>query len=121
MDEMARGLELIPTYCLTCHGVGEREMEEMLAPPLLGVRAHYLAQYPEAEDFVAAMTAFVLEPRAEQSLMPLALEKYGLKPMLSLSEAEIRSVAWAIYAGQVERPTWMHDYRKVHRACKAVW
>lgn len=116
-----RGVELMPTHCYTCHGVGELEMNAMLAPPLWGVRAHYLEKFSAPEPFVAAMTAFILEPRIEKSLLPLEIEHYGLKASVSLTEEEIRSVVWAIYAGQVVRPSWSREYMKRHRNCEASW
>jgi hypothetical protein len=116
-----QGVSLMATHCHTCHGVGERTMEEMLAPPLWGVRAHYLKRYPQPEAFVEAMASFLLEPENDRSLMPLAVARYGLKAPVSLAEAEMRAVAWAIYAGQVERPAWSRDYRRQHGTCEASW
>lgn len=118
VDAIPRGVALMATHCHTCHGVGELTMEEMLAPPLWGVRAHYLARFPEPEAFVDAMTDFILEPSTEKSLMPLSVERYGLKAPVSLDHEQIRAVVWAIYAGQVERPPWSREYRKRHRECE---
>ena len=105
-DAIERGVELMPTHCLTCHGVGELEEDEMLAPPLRSVRARYLARYTEPGAFVDAMTNIVVDPQPEKSLMPEAVERYGLKAPVSLSKEKIRAVIWAIYAGEVERPAW---------------
>jgi mono/diheme cytochrome c family protein len=121
VDIIKQGVALMPTYCHTCHGVGDLEMDAMLAPPLWGVRAHYLARFSAPEDFVDAMTAFLVEPQAEQSLLPLEVAHYGLKAPVSLSEAELRAVGWAIYAGQVARPAWSREYRQRHRECEASW
>lgn len=109
------------TYCQTCHGVGKFEIDEMLAPPLWAVRAHYLGAYPEPEAFVDAMATFIIEPQQETSRMPLAVADYGLKAPISMDEEKIRAVVWAIYAGQVEKPSWSRDYEKRHRDCEAVW
>jgi hypothetical protein len=108
-------------YCLTCHGVGDLEMDEVLAPPLWGVRAHYLAEFTDPQAFVDAMTKFLVDPSADKSLMPIELERHGLKASVSLSEEQIRSAAWAIYAGEVERPQWSREYQKLHRDCDASW
>lgn len=121
VDAIPQGVELMATHCQTCHGVAELAMEEMLAPPLWGVRAHYLAEYSEPEAFVAAMTDFILKPSTEKSLMPEAVAHYGLKAPVSLEEGQIRAVAWAIYAGQAERPPWSREYRKRHRDCEVRW
>ncbi|MFU8848899.1 MAG: hypothetical protein ACNA77_09325 [Opitutales bacterium] len=121
VDAIRQGLALMPTACNTCHGVGELEMSEMLAPPLWGVRAHYLAHFPEPLAFVDGMTDFLLEPSRAKSRMPLELAHYDLKAPVALSEAELRSVVWAIYAGRVERPVWSREYKKHHRDCQAEW
>lgn len=121
VDAIPRGVALMATHCHTCHGVGELAREEMLAPPLWGVRAHYLAKYAEPETFVGAMTDFILEPSREKSLMPIAVAQYGLKAPVSLSRDEVGAVAWAIYAGQVERPPWSREYREHHRECEVSW
>ncbi|MGB0417028.1 MAG: c-type cytochrome [Coraliomargarita sp.] len=113
-EEIAHGTQLIKTYCNTCHGVGDREMDAMLAPPLLGVRDAYLERHPEADAFVSAMVAFTRHPKRQNSLMPYALDVYGLKGSVSLSETDLRLTAIAVFAEQVERPTWMRDYRKQH-------
>lgn len=121
MEQVEQGVALLPTYCNTCHGVGEKEIDEMLAPPLWGVRAHYLARSPDPEAFVDAMAEFIIEPKMEKSLMPHAVNRYGLKAPVSLTAEEIRAVAWAIYAGRVERPGWSREYQKRHRDCDLDW
>lgn len=121
MQLVEQGVRLMPTHCNTCHGVGEFGIDEMLAPPLWGVRAHYLAHFSEPDAFVDAITEFLLEPQAAASCLPLELAHYGLKAPVSLTESELRSVAWAIYAGQVERPVWAREYRKRHQNCSALW
>ncbi|MGB0744197.1 MAG: hypothetical protein ACPGSB_06695 [Opitutales bacterium] len=120
MEMIRRGVELMPTYCHTCHGVGDFAIDEMLAPPLWAVRANYLAKYPEPEAFVEAMAAFITEPTVAESLMPSEVLRYGLKAPVSLSKEEIRAVAWAIYAGRVERPVWLREYQKRHRKSNAI-
>lgn len=111
------GLRLIPTFCNTCHGVGDRREDEMLAPPLWGVRAHYLKAYPEADVFVDSMADFIAQPDAKKSLMPKALKRYGLMSPTPLDESKLRAIAMAIHAGHVERPPWSRSYEKVHRDC----
>ena len=115
------GVNLMATHCHTCHRLGDFEMDKMLAPPLWGVRAHYLSAYPEPLLFVHKMVEFIMDPHADNSLMPIEVERYGLKPPVSLSEEEIRFVVWAIYAGGVQRPVWSREYKKRHRDCEAIW
>lgn len=114
-QEIEQGLQLLPTYCNTCHGVGGREMDEMLSPPLWAIRDFYLDQYPEPEPFVDAMVEFMQFPREENALMPSEVKNYGLMTTVSLSEADLRATAIVIYAGLIERPSWYRDYEKLHR------
>ena len=113
--EIEQGLQLLPTYCNTCHGVGDREMDEMLSPALWAIREFYLDAYPEPEPFVSAMVEFMQFPREENALMPAEVQNYGLMTTVSLSESDLRATAIAIYAGYIERPSWYRDYEKVHR------
>lgn len=114
--DIAAGQKLLPTYCNTCHGIKESE-SAMLAPPLWGVRQHYLARYPEPNEFVEAMLRMMEAPTHETSLMPLAVERYGLMAPVSLDRDTLRLTAIAIYSGAVERPSWVRDYLKSHQSC----
>lgn len=120
-EQITQGAALSATYCNTCHGLGEREMEDMLAPPLWSVRAHYLARYPEPEAFVDATVSFLSDPKAEHSLMPKSIELYGLKAPVGIAEEDMRLAASAIYAGALERPSWSHNYKKLHKDCEVAW
>lgn len=113
-DAILQGTQLTKTYCNTCHGVGDRELDAMLAPPLLGVRDVYIERYPDPEAFVDAVVAFTQHPKRENSLMPHAVEQYGLKASVSMAQNELRLAAIALFAEQVERPKWMREYRKAH-------
>ena len=115
------GAQLMKTYCLTCHGVYQRTQEEMLAPPLWGVRAHYLAKQPKPDEFVAAMTDYIRSPQEEKSLLPVEVARYGLKSPIWLNPEELQLISKAIYSGKVERPNWAHSYKKSHKNCDATW
>lgn len=113
-EAIQQGVQLLPTYCNTCHGVGDREMDEMLSPALWAIREHYLVQYPEPEAFVDAMVEFMQFPRESTALMPVEVKEYGLMTTVSLSEADLRATAIAIYIGEVERPSWARSYERKH-------
>lgn len=121
VEAIRQGIQLMQTHCHVCHGIEQRSLDAMLAPPLWGVRAHYLQKHPDAAAFVAAVTDFVTTPEQHKSLMPLELDHYGLKAPVSLGESEIQHIAMAIYSGQVERPEWSRAYEKLHQNCAAQW
>jgi cytochrome c553 len=104
--EIKRGMQLMQTHCNTCHAVNGRTHDQLLAPPLWGVRKQYLNKYPQPEAFVAGMLDYISEPTHEASLLPQAVERFGLMPMLPLPDELLRPILWAIYAGHVDRPGW---------------
>jgi len=108
------GHALIAQNCLACHAVAGKTHDTLIAPPLWGIRKHYLEVHPEEEAFVAAMQAFLDAPAAEESLMPHAIRRFGPMPRLPFPAEEIEAIARVIYAGEVERPPWAgkghHDH-----------
>lgn len=116
-QEITEGRRLLKLYCLTCHGVDGKREDQLMAPPLLGVREHYIRQHSTPEAFVSSMVDFMAHPTVEKSLMQCSLERYGLMQMMPLTDEQLRATAIAIYAGQIERPSWWKRYEKAHRKC----
>lgn len=94
-SEYAEGKDLAAKYCEACHAKGGGRMR--VAPPLQAVRNHYLDAFPEEEDFIYAMVDFVRHPTREKSVMPGAVEKFGLMSALSYSEDKIEAIAKYMY------------------------
>jgi cytochrome c553 len=111
---MRKGVQLMQTHCNNCHGVKGKTHDQLLAPPLWGVRMNYMKKYPEAEAFIESMSDFLTEPKHGDSLMPQAVDRFGLMPMLPLPDEILRPILSALYAGAVERPDWanggMHNH-----------
>ncbi|MCH8546410.1 MAG: DUF3365 domain-containing protein [Cryomorphaceae bacterium] len=89
------GKALASKYCEACHAKGSGRMR--VAPSLNAVRTHYLDAFPEEEDFIYAIVDFVRHPSREKSVMPGAVEKFGLMSALSYSEDKIESIARYLY------------------------
>lgn len=115
--EIQAGQRAVRLHCATCHGVGENQRDEMLAPSLWAVRQHYIKKYPQPEALVTAMLEFLDEPTEANGLMPQAIEHYGLMAMLPLAEAELSAAVRLIAAGHVTRPTWARAYDRDHESC----
>ncbi|ADE54322.1 c-type cytochrome [Coraliomargarita akajimensis] len=116
-NEIREGARLLRLYCLTCHGVDDKREDQLLAPPLWGVREHYIRVHKTPEAFVTAMVDFMNEPSREKSLMPCSLDRYGLMQAMPLTDEQLRATAVAIFAGQIQRPTWWKRYEKAHKSC----
>ena len=106
----AQGEQLMSTYCYQCHNP-ETSEESMLAPPMIGVKTHYMTEGISKEDFVADMLAWMKGPKAENSKMPHALEKFGLMNHQVYPDSVIIGIAEYMYDNEVAQPEW---YAKHH-------
>ncbi len=98
---------LFEQHCLSCHapkGEGRHHGQgsdsttpRRLAPPMAMVKKHYLGAYPERDAFVAAVSAWVAEPRSEQARLGHALETFGLMPAQNLNADTRVRIAGYIY------------------------
>ena len=99
-------LELVEKRCLICHGAGESH-DDLLAPPLRGVKNHYLEDYPEREEFVEALVKWNASPDSNQAIMTGAVERFGVMPALMYPENDVRAIAEYIYDNEQPKPSWM--------------
>lgn len=99
------GEVLAKKYCVNCHhpsaGINAR-----MAPPLIQVRDVYMDVYPDADDFVQAISEFVNHPTREKVLMPEAVNKYGLMPRLSYSREKLDAIASYLFEAELSAPEW---------------
>jgi len=93
-DDFMKGKELVGEQCLSCH---DANLDPPVAPPLFGVQNNYMRFAGDKEAFVAKMTAFTMDPKAEGALMTKAVEAMGVMPHLDFVEAEVRLMAAYIY------------------------
>lgn len=102
---VAQGFEVFNDVCMACHndedGEGERQ-----APPMVMVKDRY-ARLGAREAFVAAVSAYVVQPSERKSLMRGAVRNFGLMPELGVSEEDARAVAEFLYATDFTMPDWM--------------
>jgi len=100
------GEKVFKSICAACHGVavGGMDMNKRIAPPIAGVRKHYLDVYPDEASFVQAVTSWVEKQDEHKSLMPGAIQKFKIMPPLVISKDDAAKVAAYIYAGDIEKP-----------------
>jgi mono/diheme cytochrome c family protein len=91
-----KGEILIEQYCYSCHSPQIRG-QQRLAPPFQMVKMHYLRDFPVKEDFINAITTWVKKPNAEYSIMPGALNRFGLMPPMVINEEDVKLIANYLY------------------------
>ncbi|MBC2607848.1 hypothetical protein [Pelagicoccus albus] len=114
-DSTTRGAETLQNLCIACHQTQpSHELQEKgLAPPLWGVRDHYLEKYPDRETFVEAIVAYLPKPEADKSLMKGAIKRFGIMPPLPLPEDALKDAANAMYDAEgFQEPTWWAEHVK---------
>ena len=106
-------IKTFQSLCLSCHNAAEDHslQEKGFAPPMWGVRDHYLDHYPEKQDFIDAMVQWVRNPNPQVSHMKGAIKRFGLMAPLALPEDQLEAIAGLIYDGDlVEEPSWWEEH-----------
>ena len=95
----SKGYKLMETKCYSCHieAPNPAKINQIIAPPMLRVKEHYLPSYPNKEDFINAIINIVNAPSEENTLMPGAIKKFNLMPKLNYNKEEVKLIAETIY------------------------
>lgn len=115
-SDIEQGEKLYKTYCSACHGTtGGMDMSKRLAPPVFAVQMHYLGPYPEKTAFVTAVVDWLAEPDESKTLMPGAIRKFKLMPLIKVTRGDAEKIAAYIYAGGFESPAGFEEhYEEMH-------
>jgi cytochrome c553 len=106
------GKKLMETYCYTCHSPTAPMNEGRIGPPMAAVKAHYLMNYPNKEEFIDHIVAFVEEPTVEKSEMRGAIKRFGLMPYQQFPDGAVEKIAEYLYEYQVKEPEWFAEHWK---------
>ena len=109
-DLAMRGEKMLSSYCYQCHDPRAEEAN-ILAPPMIAVKNHYINENISREEFVADLVLWMGKPRLENSKMPDAIEKWGLMNHQIYPDSVIIGIAKYIYDNDIEQPEW---YQKHH-------
>lgn len=93
--------ELTATRCLICHG-DPVAGQQRLAPPFAMVKMHYDSL--SEQEFTKAVTAWLKAPSKEKSLMPGAVNRFGLMPAPGCSDADAAAIAKYLYKTDFAMP-----------------
>lgn len=107
------GMEMLQANCYACHNPITESHDAMLAPPLAGIKNRYKSNYSTRDEFIAAITSFVLMPTEEKALMKGPIKRFGLMPKPALSDSlQIRALVAFIYDNPIETPEWFGEHYK---------
>jgi hypothetical protein len=110
------GIKLLQTNCYSCHNPNSESHDNMLAPPLAGIKHKYKTLFQEEELFVAQMAAFVHNPTKDKALMKGPVRRFGLMPKTALSKSEIEKIVTFIYHTELPVPSWFSEhYEEEHQ------
>ena len=109
-DLAMQGEKLMATYCYQCHDPKSAE-DNILAPPMVAVKNHYITEETTKEAFVADLLDWMNGPKEENSKMPDAIAKWGLMNHQVYPDSVIVGIAEYMYDNEVEAPEW---YQKHH-------
>jgi|AntRauMFilla1563_2_1112583.scaffolds.fasta_scaffold00909_6 cytochrome c2 len=112
--QVENGLTLLQKHCYACHNPNSDSHDDILAPPLAGVKKHYAKAYPEKEQFSKAMIEFVKNPTVEKSLMKGPVKRFGLMPKPTATDQEIQQIVRYIRDVEIARPRWFDEHGKGH-------
>jgi hypothetical protein len=110
-EEQAReAQQLMATHCYLCHSPNAPELEGRIAPPMVGIKGHYLQAYPERADFIKGMVDFVNHPTLDKTLMPGAVKRFGVMPYQDYPKGVAEKIAAYLYDYQIEEPDWFASH-----------
>lgn len=101
--------QILTTTCYTCHSPSASE-DARLAPPMEAIKRRYMMTYSNEKEFVEAITTFTVNPNEEASLMRGAVDRFGVMPIQSFKEEDMRAVATYIYQNELPQPAWFEDH-----------
>jgi len=110
------GLQMLQLYCYACHNPNTQSHDEMLAPPLAGIKNRYKNTYANREEFIVKMAEFISMPSKDKALMKGPIKRFGLMPTPALTDkAKIEALVTFIYDTPIETPDWFaKHYEEKH-------
>lgn len=104
------GLKGLKMNCYSCHNPASGSHDDMLAPPLAGIKYKYSTLYPEREVFIAQMSDFIIAPTKENAVMKGPVRRFGLMPKTTMTDDDIYALVAFIYDNKLEVPDWFPEH-----------
>ena len=106
------GLSLLEINCFVCHNPNSASHDEILAPPLAGVKKRYQMATNNREEFIAKMSAFVADPQESKALMKGPVNRFGVMPKPNVTPENIKKIVEYIYDNPIEEPSWFAEHHE---------
>jgi len=103
---------LLTTVCYACHNPKSGSHDEMLAPPLVGIKQQYLNATEDRAGFVERMAAFVTNPSEDKALMKGPIGRFGLMPKPPVTDEQIKAIVAFIYDNELPAPAWFAEHEE---------
>lgn len=106
-----KGKNVLQMHCFSCHNPKSESHDNMLAPPLAGIKYKYKNLYSDRAEFIAKMSDFVFEPTKDNAVMKGPVKRFGLMPKTTLmSKEEVFEVVAFIYDNEMDVPQWFPEH-----------
>ncbi|MCP3866808.1 MAG: cytochrome c [Gammaproteobacteria bacterium] len=115
-EEKSRGQAIFDTLCFACHKFDHGP--NMIAPPVYGVKNHYIRVYPGRDEFVKQVSYWLENQDSSRTLMPGAVRRFGLMPPISLSASDRKAVAGFVYDAEFSEPSWYAEHYQMEHGSK---
>jgi len=104
-ESLAEGKTLLETKCNICHTVKDNQ-DAMLAPPFAHIKKKYAKVHKTKSEFVAAVTAFTVDPQSDNAIMYGALKQFKVMPKMGYTKEEVQKIANYMYDNEFAEPKW---------------
>lgn len=106
------GKKLMETYCYVCHNPNMPENGTRIAPPMAGIKFHYINDNTTKEQFISDVVAFTNNPTADNARLFGAVRKFGVMPKQQFPEGVVEKIADYMFDHDIEEPDWFQDHVK---------
>lgn len=103
---------LLKNNCFACHNPNSNSHDEMLAPPLAGIKMRYMKDYGNRQEFIDAMAGFASNPTKEAAKMQGPVRRFGLMPKPVVEKEELMKIVAFIYDNELEKPDWFDEHHE---------
>ncbi len=101
---------LLRNNCYACHSVTAKSHDDIIAPPMVAIKRRYKVSYKTKEEFVEALTSWVLDPIEENALMRGAVSQFKVMPKQPFNKSDILKISEYIFENEVEKPAWFESH-----------
>lgn len=105
-------MKLLETNCYACHNPNSNSHDEILAPPLAGIKRRYLKSSSDRASFISRMSSFVENPSKEKAIMKGPINRFGLMPKPEVSKEDIITIVTYIHDNELQEPEWFKGHHQ---------